>query len=110
MVDADNPVDALTPTDYTIHYTQDETTPGQTIATAAELFLGQDAVDAENDFRAKQAAFQQASIAYDQAEQAWLQAVDEANARRQAGEDVTVPPEPERPQPIGLFSNGLTSP
>ena len=42
-------------------------------------------------------------------EQAWLDAMAEVNSRQQAGETVEVPPEPVRPEPIGIFSNGLNS-
>jgi hypothetical protein len=91
----------LAPTDYTILYSQEGTT------TTAELFLGQAAIDAEADFRVRQNAFNEASAEYHRAELAWLDAVAEANARQQAGETVTVPPEPAVPEPIGIFSNGL---
>ena len=91
----------LSPTDYTILYTQAGTT------TTAQLFLGQAAIDADANFRARQKAFNEASAEYHQAELAWLNAVEEANARKQAGETVTVPPEPALPEPIGIFSNGL---
>ena len=91
----------LTPTDYTILFSQDETT------TTAELFLGQAAIDAEANFRARQEAFNEASVEYQRAERAWLDAVAEANARQQAGETVALPPAPVIPEPIGIFSNGL---
>src|SRR4051794_24393750 len=77
----------LSPTDYTILFSQEGT------ATTAKLFLGQDAIDADADFRARQKAFNEASAAYHQAELAWLDAVDKENARKQAGETVTLPPE-----------------
>src|SRR5215207_10223658 len=93
----------LTSTDYTIHYKQEGTT------TTGELFLGQAAVDAEADFRSRQEAFHKASSEYQRAEQAWLDAMAEVNSRQQAGETVEVPPEPVRPEPIGIFSNGLNS-
>jgi hypothetical protein len=93
----------LSPTDYTIHFTQEGTT------TTGELFLGQAAIDAEAEFRSRQEAFQQAASEYQQAEQAWLDAMAEAGSRQQAGETVEIPPEPVRPDPIGVFSNGLNS-
>jgi hypothetical protein len=93
----------LTSTNYTIHFKQEGTT------TTGELFLGQDAVDAEADFRARQEAFHKASSDYQRAEQAWLDAMAEVNSRQQAGETVEIPPEPVRPEPIGIFSNGLNS-
>ena len=91
----------LTPTDYTILFSQEETT------TTAELFLGQAAIDAEANFRARQEAFNEASAEYQRAERAWLDAVAEVNARQQAGETVELPPAPVIPEPIGIFSNGL---
>lgn len=91
----------LAPTDYTILFSQEGT------ATTAELFLGQAAVDAEADFRARQNAFNEASAEYQRAERAWLDAMAEANARQQAGETVDLPPAPVPPEPIGIFSNGL---
>jgi hypothetical protein len=95
----------LEPTDYTIHFTQEQTQ--QTTSTSAELFLGPEAIDAEARFRARQDAFQEAAHAYNEAERAWLDAAAEVNARREAGESVDLPPAPERPAPIGIFSNGL---
>ena len=93
----------LTPTDYTIHFKQEGTT------TTGELFLGQAAIDAEAEFRSRQEAFRKASSDYQRAEQAWLDAMAEASSRQEAGETVEVPPEPVRPDPIGIFSNGLNS-
>jgi hypothetical protein len=94
-------VTEVAPTDYTIHFNQEGTT------TTAELFLGQVAVDAEASFRARQEAFNKAAAKYQRAERAWLDAAAEAGARQQAGETVDLPPAPERPEPIGIFSNGL---
>ncbi|HEX2282486.1 MAG TPA: hypothetical protein VHG52_12075 [Thermomicrobiales bacterium] len=91
----------LSPTDYTIHFKQEGTT------TTGELFLGQAAVDAEAEFRSRQDAFHKAASEYQRAEQAWLDAMAEASSRQQAGETVEIPPEPVRPDPIGIFSNGL---
>jgi hypothetical protein len=91
----------LAPTDYTILFSQEETT------TTAELFLGQAAIDAEANFRTRQEAFNEASAEYQRAERAWLDAMAEANARQQTGETVDLPPEPTMPEPIGIFSNGL---
>jgi hypothetical protein len=91
----------LAPTDYTIQFT-----PHGSTATA-ELFLGPAAVDADASFRAKQEAFQKASTAYYEAERAWTDAADAANRQAQAGETVDLPPEPQPPAPIGVYSNGL---
>ena len=96
-------VASLAPTDYTIQFT-----PHGSTATA-ELFLGPAAVDADASFRAKQEAFQKASTAYYEAERAWTDAADAANRQAQAGETVALPPEPQPPAPIGVFSNGLNT-
>jgi hypothetical protein len=91
----------LEPTDYTIHFTQAEMT------TTAEIFLGQEAVDAEARFRARQDAFQEASEEYNRAQREWLDAAARIGAKQEAGESVDLPPPPEQPEPIGIFSNGL---
>ena len=91
----------LTATDYTVHFTQRE---GET---SAVLFLGQDAIAAEAEFRSQQRVFQDASRAYNEAERAWLDAAQQANDRQKAGETASIPPPPEPPAPIGIFSNGL---
>lgn len=91
----------VAPTDYTIHVTPKEGTP------SAELFLGPEAATAEERFRARQAAFQEASSAYREAELEWIDAVATATARQQEGQTVEPPPPPEMPDPIGVFSNGL---
>ena len=75
--------------------------------TTAELFLGEEAIAAHARFEARQAAFQEEANAYFEAERAWQAAAAEAEERRRAGEPVEVPPAPLRPDPIGIFSNGL---
>ncbi len=82
---------------YTIHYRQE----GE--AVLSELFVGDEAVQAEAEFRAKQQAFQEASAEYQQKSQEWIDAITAA----QQGQDVDIPPEPQRPEPIGIYSNGL---
>ena len=52
----------LTSTDYTIHFKQEGT------STTGELFLGQAAIEAEADFKARQDAFHKASSDYSRAE------------------------------------------
>jgi hypothetical protein len=92
----------LAPTDYTIHFTP------QGDAASAKIFLGEEAVAADADFTAKQEAFHQASSDYYDAQQAWLDAADKAAAQQREGATpVALPPEPEPPAPIGVFSNGL---
>lgn len=88
-------------TDYTIQFTQQDGT------TSAQIYLGQDARDADARFKQRQDEFQQASHAYYEAEQAWLETVDALNKQRQSGQQVEIPPEPVPPDPIGIYSNGL---
>ena len=94
-------VATLEATDYTIQFTQEDLT------TRSALFTGPDAIAADEDFRARQQAFQEASIAYNEAEREWLDAAARAAAQDEGDEPVEVPPAPEPPQPIGVFSNGL---
>lgn len=92
----------LEPTDYTIQFTP------QGDAASAQIFLGTEAVAADADFKAKQEAFRQAASDYHEAQQAWLDAADKAAAQqREGGTPVPLPPEPQLPAPIGVFSNGL---
>jgi hypothetical protein len=88
-------------TRYTIQYTQ------RGIAADARLYLGAQAEQAQAQFKAKQAAYQQASLAYSAAQRQWTLAVEEARTRRAAGQNVSIPPEPSAPAPIDTFSNGL---
>ncbi len=88
-------------TDYTIQFEQHDA------ITTAEIFLGADALAAHARFEARQAAFQAAADAYFEAERVWQEAAAEAEERRRAGETVEAPVAPLRPDPIGIFSNGL---
>lgn len=95
------PIQTLQPTAYTIHY------PMEGLASDAALFLGEAAVQANDAFRARQAQYVAESQAYAAAQQAWQALVVEANAKREQGETVTLPPAPTPPAPIGVMSNGL---
>jgi hypothetical protein len=86
---------------YTIQYTP------RGISADARLFLGAEAEQAQAQFIARQAAYQQAMQAYQAAQSQWMLLVDEANKKQAAGEKVTVPPPPAQPAPIDVFSNGL---
>lgn len=86
---------------YTIQYTP------RGISADARLFLGAEAEQAQAQFIARQAAYQQAMQAYQVAQNEWMLMVDEANKKQAAGEKVTVPPPPVQPAPIDVFSNGL---
>ena len=94
-------ISQTTATSYTLNYTPRGT------ETDAQLFVGAEADAAQARFVARQQAYQAAISTYYQAQQAWLAAVDEANKRIRAGEQATLPPEPQQPEPIGVFSNGI---
>ncbi|HJZ48795.1 MAG TPA: hypothetical protein VKE41_16570 [Roseiflexaceae bacterium] len=91
----------IDPTKYTIQFTPRGTT------TDARLYLGAEAEQAQAQFKAKQDAYQKASGEYLEAQRQWTAAMDAAIAQRAAGKNVTVPPEPQPPAPIDIFSNGL---
>ncbi len=84
---------------YTIHFASDGGTP------LPELYVGQEALEAQDRFEKEQAAFQQASLAYRNAREAWLELVREAQAKGQGPE--ALPPPPEPPQPLTIYSTGL---
>src|SRR5262245_8490033 len=88
-------------TDYTIQFTQQEG------ATSAQIYLGQEAIDADTAFQQRQDAFQKASHDYYDAERAWLDAVDKINTQQHAAAEAQLPPEPKAPDPVGIYSNGL---
>ena len=88
-------------TKYTIQYTPRGATAD------AKLYLGAEAEQTQAQFKAKQDAYQQASGAYLAAQRQWMAAIEDANAKHAAGQNVTVPPEPQPPAPIDTFSNGL---
>ena len=88
-------------TKYSIQYTQ------RGIDADGHLFIGVEAEQAQARFKAKQDAYQQALLAYGEAQRQWTAAVDEAATKHAAGQNVTIPPEPQAPAPIDSFSNGL---
>jgi hypothetical protein len=88
-------------TKYSIQYTP------RGITADAKLYLGAAAEQAQARFKARQQAYQQATTAYYEAQRQWMAAVEAARAKREAGQNVTVPPEPAQPAPIDIFSNGL---
>jgi hypothetical protein len=88
-------------TSYTINYTP------RGAETDGQLFVGAEADAAQARFVAKQKAYQTALNASYEAQRAWIAAADDANRRSQAGEKVTLPPEPQPPEPIGVVSNGI---
>lgn len=56
---------------------------------------------------ARQQAYRRRSAHTTRPSKPALAAVDEANKRIRAGEQATLPPEPQQPEPIGVFSNGI---
>ncbi|MBA3948149.1 MAG: hypothetical protein H0X37_26815 [Herpetosiphonaceae bacterium] len=97
-------VQRVAPTDYSIQYT-----PQKLTQASARLFVGPEAVKAQSDFVGRQQAYQKASTDYYAAEQAWLAAMDEFQAKNSndAPAKATPPPEPVQPAPISIYSNGL---
>ncbi len=96
-------IQEIAPTSYTIHYQRNG---NETVAT---LYIGAEADAAQERFAASQRAFRRASQDYYREQQAWLAAATEANQRIQAGERVTIPPEPKMPEPLNVTSNGLNN-
>jgi hypothetical protein len=96
-------IQAIEPTDYTIHYQREGS---EVIAT---LFTAADAVAAQERFAASQKAYQQASREFFQQQQAWLALAGEANQRIARGEQATIPPAPTPPEPLTVSSNGLNN-
>ena len=71
------------------------------------LYVGQEAVEANEGFQAEQLAYRQASEDYEAARQGWLAIARAAQAR---GDDPSsIPPAPEMPEPMTTFSTGLNS-
>lgn len=84
---------------YTIHFSSGEGAP------RPQLYIGQEAVEANEDFQAAQNAYRQAVLDYQQAREAWLAQARDAQAR---GIDrSTLPPAPQAPEAFNLFSTGL---
>ena len=77
----------------------------------ATIYLGEQATAAHEAFVERQRAFRDASAQHLEDQQAWFALADEIRRRIEAGEEVseTLPPQPQAPAPIGIFSNGLNS-
>ena len=96
------PVMSIESSKYSIQFTPRGTTA------EAQLFLGAEAEQAQEQFKAKQNAYRDASATYMEANRQWILAVDEAAAKRAAGKEFTPPPpQPQPPAPIEIYSNGL---
>lgn len=89
-------------TQYTIHFFA-----GQGLPQEAQIYLGEEAVEANQRFQSEQQAYTEAVQAYRDAQTQWRELVREAQQRRTEGEEVDIPPPPEAPEPFNLFSTGL---
>ena len=86
---------------YTIHFSAGGST------SMPHLYVGDDALAANEQFEADQLAYQQAVADYEVARQEWLTIAQEAQARGDNPE--TIPAPPISPAPISIFSTGLNS-
>lgn len=82
---------------YTIHFTT-ESGPGR-----PHLYVGNEALSADEQFEAMQAAYQQAAMQYEQDREEWLAAAREAQAVGQQPTQLAPVP----PPAFNLFSTGL---
>jgi hypothetical protein len=95
-------VTTIEATKYSIQFTP------RGVSADGQLFLGAEAEQAQAQFKAKQAAYRDASAAYVEANRQWMALVDDAVAKRAAGKEFTPPPpQPQPPTPIDTYSNGL---
>ncbi len=86
---------------YTIHFGAGDSNK------IPQLYIGDEAIAADQQFEAEQLAYRQATLDYEDARQEWLALAREAQAR---GDDPsTIPAPPSRPTPISVFSTGLNS-
>jgi hypothetical protein len=94
------PARTIKQTSYTIQYYSGERTPRPL------LYLGEEAEAAHHRFESDRAAYQAEVRAYEQARAAWLELAREL--QREEGErEVALPPMPEPPAPLQIFSTGL---
>lgn len=84
---------------YTIHFTAEAGTG------RPQLYVGEEALAADDQFEAMQAAYEQAARQYEREREQWLANAREAQA---AGQDPSqLAPAPEPPAAFNLFSTGL---
>jgi hypothetical protein len=95
-------VETIEQTTYTIHFRR-----GQGSANKPTLYIGSEAVAANAQFEADQLAYREATLAYQEARQAWLAAAREA--QQQGVDPDDFPPAPLEPLPLNTFSTGLNS-
>ncbi len=91
------------PTSYTIQYKP------RGADTDATIYIDDQARQVHAAFTTRQKDYQEASRTYMAEQQAWFAIADELNRKAQAGEKVTIPPQPQPPDPIDVFSNGLNT-
>ena len=96
-------IETIEQTTYTIHFRQ-----GQGSTARPDLYVGSDAVEANAQFEVDQLAFREATIAYQEARQIWLDNAREAQQQGLSPEEFVVPGpvEPSRPD---TYSTGLNS-
>lgn len=95
-------IETIEQTTYTIHFRT-----GRGSTSKPDLYIGADAERANAQFQADQRAYREASLAYEEARQAWLAAAREAQKNGVAPDDF--PPAPVEPAPFNTFSTGLNS-
>ena len=78
-------------------------------ATETRLIIGDEAIAAHTKFIGLQNAYGEAAHAYYDAQQKWLATVSDINKQKLSGNAVIVPPQPRQPEPIPIYSNGLSS-
>lgn len=94
-------VDEMEQVSYTIHFSSGQLAP------RPQLYIGQEAEEANEQFLAAQNAYRQAVLEYEQAREEWLAQAREAQA--QGLDRSTLPPAPQQPEAFNLFSTGLNS-
>ena len=95
-------VQTVDQTVYTIHFHR-----GQGSTNKPTLYIGSEAEVAFERFQADQDAYREATLAYQEARQAWIDAAREA--QKQGVDPNDFPPGPEEPPPFNTFSTGLNS-
>lgn len=86
---------------YTIHFSSSDSNQ------KPHLYVGQEAVAANERFQAEQLSYRQATADYETARQEWLAVARAAQAR--GDNPSSIPPAPEKPEPMTTFSTGLNS-
>ena len=93
-------VETIEQTIYTIHFHR-----GQGSTNKPTLYIGAEAESADAQFEADQLAYREATLAYQEARQAWLASAREAQQNGVPPDEF--PPGPIEPRPFNTFSTGL---